>query len=173
MEWSNVTVTQKIELWIPIAFFVMLWCLMQWHEKLPSTKSIQHFISIINSRGGNIAVLFGLSVYFFKWSMYIFFDLLSKISNGKIDASNAIALMAIQFATSSAFGGSMGAMLKTMTGESSATRSTDPGNLPPGTTMASTTKTDVNTIIPSTNKDVPPQGTETAGTTGVEASPAV
>lgn len=118
-------VTARLELWLPIAFFTILWVVMQWHGKMPAADSIQKFVSVINSRGGNIIVLLGASIYFFKYSMYLFFDLITKIGNKTITPDNAIALMAIQFITTSAFGGAMGALLKTMTGESSTARKGD------------------------------------------------
>jgi hypothetical protein len=122
---SSFTVTDKLELWLPILFFTLLWAVMQWHGKLPSTQSIQEFTAVLNSRGGNILVLIIASLYFFRYSMYIFLHLLNMVKDKTITQDNAFALMAIQFITTSAFGGAMGALLKTMTGESTKARSTD------------------------------------------------
>jgi hypothetical protein len=125
----NLSAAERIDTWIPVGFFVILWALMQWYKKLPSPDSIQKFVAVINSRGGNIVILTCSSIYFFRYSMYLFMNLLEMVKNKTISEDNAFALMAIQFITTSAFGGSMGALLKTMTGESSTARSTDgPGN---------------------------------------------
>lgn len=119
------TVGDRLELWIPTAVILLLWAFMQYHDKLPSVESIGKMVAIINSRGGNIAVLAGGSIYFFKYSMYLFFMLLGMVKDKTITQDNAFALMAIQFITTSAFGGAMGALLKTMTGESSSQRASD------------------------------------------------
>jgi hypothetical protein len=121
----ELTATQRIDTWVPVAFFVLVWSIMQWHNKLPATESISKFVAMINSRGGNIVILSVASIYFFKYSMYLFLHLLEMVKNNTITESNAFGLMAIQFVTTSAFGGAMGALLKTMTGESSTARSTD------------------------------------------------
>jgi hypothetical protein len=98
---------------------------MQWHGKLPSTKSIGEFTNVLNSRGGNILILTVAAYYFFRYSMYLFSDLLRMVREKTISEDNAFALMAIQFVTTSAFGGAMGALLKTMTGESAKSRTDD------------------------------------------------
>jgi hypothetical protein len=125
MDWSGLTASQRIDTWIPVGFFVLLWAWMQWNKKLPPTDSIQKFVAIINSRGGNIVILTVASVYFFRYSMYLFMHLLEMVQAKTITEDNAFGLMAIQFVTTSAFGGAMGALLKTMTGESSTARATD------------------------------------------------
>jgi type IV secretory pathway VirB6-like protein len=125
---ANWTWGERLDTWIPIVFFVLLWAFMQWHQKMPSTTSIQEFVAVVNSRGGNILVLAAASVYFFKYSMYVFMHLLSMVRDKSISESNAFGLMAIQYVTTSAFGGAMGALLKTMTGESSKARSSDSSN---------------------------------------------
>ena len=119
------TTAERLDTWIPIGCLLLLWAVMQWNKKLPSTNSVQEFVAVINSRGGNIVILSIASVYFFKWSMYLFTHLLSMVRDKTITQDNAFALMAIQFVTTSAFGGAMGALLKTMTGESSKARTSD------------------------------------------------
>lgn len=136
---SIVLVANKLDVWVPVVFFVMLWAVMQWSDKLPSVSSIQHFVAIVNSRGGNIIILSAATIYFFKYSMYIFMNLLDMVRDKTITQDNAFALMAIQFITTSAFGGAMGALLKTMTGESSSARSTDIRTTPGSTTIATST----------------------------------
>jgi len=122
------TISERLDIWIPTTFFLILWAVMQWNKKLPTINSIQEFVAVINSRGGNIAILAFASIYFFKYSMYLFGHLLSMVQDKTITQDNAFALMAIQFVTTSAFGGAMGACLKTMTGESSKARASDASN---------------------------------------------
>jgi hypothetical protein len=153
MSYASMTVIDRLELWIPVLVCFMTWVVMQWNDKLPSTKSIQHFVSIINSRGGNIVILTIASVYFFRYSMYIFMDLLNMVKDKTISEDNAFALMAIQFVTTSAFGGSMGALLKTMTGESSTARSTDSVVDAPGTKI--TSNTSISGTVPPTKPSEP------------------
>jgi len=155
MHTTTFSIADKLELWLPTLFFVLLWAFMQWHGKLPSTKSIGEFTGILNSRGGNIIILSLSSVYFFRYSMYIFLDLLHMVKEKTISEDNAFALMAIQFVTTTAFGGSMGALLKTMTGESTKARSTDnPDNPTPLGTVADRG---------NTNPPTPPKTTATNG----------
>ena len=106
--------------WMPAIFFLLVWAMMQCYGKLPSMDSVQSFVTMFNSRGGNILVLSLGSVYFFKYAMYLFLHLLHLASEGKITPDNAFALMATQFLTTTAFGAFSGALLKTMTGESPA-----------------------------------------------------
>lgn len=170
MYYASMTITDRLVLWLPGMFFFIAWMIMQWNDKLPSTKSIQHFVSIINSRGGNIIILAASSVYFFKYSMYIFMDLLSMVKDKTISEDNAFALMAIQFVTTSAFGASMGALLKTMTGESSTARSTDAIVDAPGTKI--TTQTNISGTVPPIKPSEPvnnaSQGIVAQGNEGVE-----
>lgn len=130
--------------WVTLALgglFVTYLLVGSWMKKLPSTSSIGEFITILNSRGGNILVLAVMSLYFFRQAMILFYAMLAQIQAGTLKENNALALMAVQFVTSSAFGGAMGALLKTMTGESSASRSVDrrPNVGPPPATNGSLT----------------------------------
>jgi hypothetical protein len=132
------------------AVFLIIWLtFMLWYKLLPSINSFQTFADVINSRGGNIVLLSSMALYFFYHSIRIFYlliDLSKPISpEGKayIAQDNAFALMGLQFVTSSAFGGAFGALLKTMTGESSKSRGSDT----PGTTVTATSTT----VLPPPN----------------------
>src|ERR1017187_8225960 len=124
---------------------------MQWHGKWPSVRAWGDFVAILNSRGGNILVLVLAAVYFFRYSMILFWELLRMVSNKTVTPDNAFAMMAIQFVTTGAFGGAMGALLKTMTGESSKARSSDSLDAPPNgtSTTHSTTSTEKTTTVAS------------------------
>jgi len=114
--------------WEAQVLFLILfgtWAVMQWYDKLPSPHTIQDLFTVLNSRSGNIVMLAVASVYFFTQSLRLFYVLMDYSRDGKIGQDNAFALMALQFVTSTAFGGAFGALLKTMTGESSKSRITD------------------------------------------------
>jgi hypothetical protein len=82
----------------------------------PSIDTIRQFADIMSDRGGVILVLSLMSIFFFVQSMRLFYVLIDLISAKQLDVQNAVALMAIQFASNSAFGMAFGAMLKTMNG---------------------------------------------------------
>lgn len=145
----SILIQEQVQVWLPILFFVILYTVMKWNDKLPSTEAIQEFTATLNSRGGNILILTAGSIYFFRHAIYLFYKLLDLVQGGQLTPDNAYALMSLQFVTSTAFGGAFGALLKTMTGESSKARSTDSNgngnggtivNLPvsPGTTSSAT-----------------------------------
>jgi hypothetical protein len=115
---------------------------MQWLGKLPKADSIQSLLAALNSRGGNILILSAFSVYFFHHSIKLFYMLLDMVRQQQLTQDNAFALMGLQFVTSTAFGGFSGALLKTMTGESSKARTTD--GVDGTTTSTSTTTSTVN-----------------------------
>ena len=91
-------------------------------DRLPSVQGFHSFLNSLNSRGGNIMLLFGAGMYFFARSMRVFYYLFEATRQGFIAQDNAFALMGLQFATSTAFGGAFGALLKTMTGETDSQR---------------------------------------------------
>lgn len=108
-----------------LGVLLVLWAVLQWNNKLPSTKSIQELMSTLNSRGGNIMILTFLSWAFFKVGMALFYNILDRIADGRITPDNAVVATSIAFVTGTAFGGAFGALLKTMTGESSKGRVED------------------------------------------------
>lgn len=112
--------------WIWLGVFAIL-AVMQWNNKLPAPAAFHEFCDVLNGRGGNILILAVLSMYFFIQSMRLFYNLMDLSKGGFIQQDNAFALMGLQFATASAFGGAFGALLKTMTGDSSRSRTADRG----------------------------------------------
>jgi hypothetical protein len=140
-------------------------------RRLPEPWMVKHYLSAINDRGGNIVVLALMSAWFFSISVRIFYYSFELLSQKKLEADNAILLMAVQFVTSSAFGSSFGALLKTMTGSDSSARGTDGS---PGTRSTTTTVTSASTppspvaplpaivVVPAkADEPVPPPAPET------------
>ena len=80
------------------------------------SRPVKEAIDTMNSRGANILLLAGMAIYFFHSAMNLFYVVMDKIQAGTLTADNAIALMGLQFATSSAFGGFAGALLTMMVG---------------------------------------------------------
>lgn len=115
--------------------------LLLWFKRLPSVDSLTDFMAALNTKGGNIFVLFVLSGYFFLTSARMFYYLIHMVIDGKLTADNSYALMGLQFLTTSAFGGAFGAMLTMMTGEAP--------KAPAGTVQTSTVST-VNATTPAT-----------------------
>lgn len=99
--------------------------ILQLAGKGPEVRAMREFVNLLNSRGGNILVLGMFGIWFFSAAMRLFYHALSMVAEGKLDNSNAILLMGLQFVTGSAFGAAFGSMLKTMTGSDGVSRSGD------------------------------------------------
>jgi hypothetical protein len=100
-----------------VILIVSVYLFLAVSNKLPAVESIRRFISTLDDRGGNIVVLAGFSAWFFTASIRLFYYAISLIANGKIDAKDAILMMALTWVTGSVFGGSFGALLKTLNGQ--------------------------------------------------------
>lgn len=125
--------------WAFAFFLVFVWSVLQARGKTPSVSSLQDLASAINSRGGNIIVLLGLTLIFHLTGMRFIYYVIGQIELGKVTASDAIVALGVTYITGTCFGGAFGALLKTMTGESSKARSTDDRNGDGGTTTVKTT----------------------------------
>jgi hypothetical protein len=124
--------------WIVVSVLLGVWLFLLMTRRAPEIGVIRDFVNIVNSRGGNIVVLGLFSAYFFQATMRLFYYAFELLQAGQLKDNNAILLMALQFCTTSAFAGSFGAMLKTMTGSDMMQRITDPnsngngnGSVPP------------------------------------------
>lgn len=105
-------------------------------DKLPQVESIRKFTSMLDDRGGNIAVLGLLTSWFFIVTVKLFYHAISMISNGQIKADDAILLMALNTVSSTFAGTCFGALLKTMNGSLTVP---PPGAInAPGTTTVTT-----------------------------------
>jgi len=104
---------------VELLLFVVL--VMQWRGKLPPIASVAKLADVLNTKGGNILLLWMTSMIFFAATMRFTYWVLGKVENGKLDVSNAFALAGFTFISGNAFGGAFSSMLKTMTGESMAT----------------------------------------------------
>ena len=134
------TFTQECVLLLPVALLIVLWAFMQWHQKLPSTESIQNLATVLATKGGNIMILAGMGFVFFFAGLRLIYYCLSLSIDGKVSTDNAVMMLAITFVTGTAFGGTQGALLKTMTGE----------NVKSGDTVSST-------VTVTTPPSVPPE----------------
>jgi len=117
--------------YIGAVLLVVVWMALLYTKRQPEVSSMREFVGLLNSRGGVILVLMGLAVYFFRTGIELFYFILSQLRDGKLTEQNAIALMALQFVTGTAFGGAFGALLSVMTGGDSRSRAVD--GRPPGT----------------------------------------
>lgn len=106
------------EMWaIGLALFLMYGG-MSWLKLWPQIDSLTRLVDMINTKGGNIIVLFGLSIYFYHDTMVAYWSVVELIRAGTIASDNGIALNALTFSTG-AFGAVSGALLKVMSGEES------------------------------------------------------
>lgn len=103
---------------LPILVMVF-WLVLIRLKKEPTIDSMREFINLLNTRGGNILILAAMSSCFFYAAMKLFYAMIDLAVNGKLSTDNAFPMMALQFVTSSAFGGAFGAMLTMMTGADS------------------------------------------------------
>lgn len=99
-----------------LVYISLVWLILVWNKRAPSAESFRSYVTIIDSRGGLIAILACGSVWTFSSAMRLFYHYTDLIAQNKIDEKSAIVMMAIQFATGSAFGGCFGAMLALMKG---------------------------------------------------------
>lgn len=104
-----------------------LWLLLVKWGRHPSISDILSIVSVVNSRGGNILVLGGISLYFFTTAVRMFQFSLHEVAEKRLTPDNAVLMMGLQFVTGVAFGGAFGAMLKAMTGGDSSSRNGDGG----------------------------------------------
>jgi hypothetical protein len=137
-----------------IIFVVLVYTFLKVINKLPAVESIRRLMSALDDRGGNIVVLVALTVWFFAQAIYMFYFAINMIGSGKIDGKDAVLLMGLQFVTGVAFGGSFGALLKTLNGQVS-TAPPNPNFVPDSnvrTTHTETTHEEISspTLIPKT-----------------------
>jgi uncharacterized membrane protein len=115
----------KYDLYVALAAIAITLLAIRMLNRMPSTASIQDAVSVLNTRGGQILVLSVMSMTFFFSTLLVIVLILSGIKSGTLREDNSIALLAIQFCTTGAFGGTMGAMLTLLTGEKAAPKSPD------------------------------------------------
>lgn len=99
-------------------------------RRLPAMESFERLVHLLDSRGGNIALLSVLTWMFFLSGMRLIYRLLEMVSNKTLTPENAIAQVGLVFVTGTAFGGAFGALLKTLTGTNSAGRNGDANGAP-------------------------------------------
>jgi hypothetical protein len=103
--------------WAGLIFMLLLALMFIYLTKRFTPREIRELVGIINTKGGNILLLAVMSLIFFISSMTFFYYTLSLIVAKQIAPDNAVLLMGVQFATSSAFGGSFGALVAILSGE--------------------------------------------------------
>lgn len=97
---------------LTVGFFVLLVL-----RRLPNVQNISACANILNSKGGNLMLLAGLSLWFFAIAMRYIYFLIAMMVHKELTVDNAVALSGFNFVTGTAFGGAFGALLKAMSGE--------------------------------------------------------
>jgi len=105
------------ELDLTLVVVIVMYGLFAHFKLLPSAESLQEFVSMLNSKGGNIMVLGAMSMIFFGTAMRFTYWCIVQMIENKMTADNAIAMMGVNFITGTCFGGSFASMLKVMSGE--------------------------------------------------------
>jgi len=103
---------------LPPLSFIILLGIMWWCDKLPSIQTLHGLAEIANTKGGIILLLYGMSFAFFFSAMRYLYWIISRAADGKITVADGLITAGFAFITGAAFGGANGAMLKTMTGDS-------------------------------------------------------
>jgi len=133
------------EYWLAFALIMLLWSLMQRAGKMPSARGWHVFLDSFNTRGGNIVILTLLTLFFYRTSLIFLYQMFDRA----VAQDNSFALMGFQ-ATTAAWGGTMGALMKTMTSDSGQRRATDPSGDPAArTTQVQTQTTTSKTELPA------------------------
>jgi hypothetical protein len=102
--------------WCVLVALLACFTLLLWKKALPSVAGIKELIEVVNSRGGNIILLFAASLYFFSKSYQSMLLMMNMVAAGTLKTDNVFAHTMSQFLTSTAFGGAFGALLTMMTG---------------------------------------------------------
>jgi len=107
------------------AMFFLTLVILLWFKRLPSIDSYERFLHSLDSRGGNILILTGLTWYSASQAIKLFWHLIYLVHDGKLQGNDGVTQVAISFVTTTLAGGFSGALIKTLTGMS------DPITIPP------------------------------------------
>lgn len=100
-----------------LLLFVVLWVALIWTRRAPTADSWRAFVNVLDSRGGNILILLGGTIYSFRAAMRLFYHAIDLVVEGKLGKDDAILLMALTFVTGTVFGQFSGALMKTLHGK--------------------------------------------------------
>jgi len=95
-----------------------------------NVEKVAALVELANTKGGIILLLWFTSMAFFLAGMRLIYWSVNMMIDGKISADNALVVACFSWVSGSAFGGTIGAMIKTMTGETVVAKSNGPGVSP-------------------------------------------
>lgn len=98
---------------IGVAAFLVFW----WFGKLPTIETFTKLVDTLNTRGGNILILLVLSAFGMFASVRMLYYLVQLSVDGRLQQDNSFALLSISFLTNTITGAFIGALLKTMSGD--------------------------------------------------------
>ena len=151
----------RIDIWVTVA--IALCIILIWKTETLikagaiSVQAVQELANVVNTKGGNILVLMGLTLIFFFTGIGLIFWSLNRMLEDKLTADNAVLMMGLSWVLGTAFGGSFSSMLKVMSGEPA-----------PGTTTTSSIRSNATANGDST---IPITTTKLESTTSVENAP--
>lgn len=145
----NLLASAGFEMWVGLLIVFLSFMFMWYKGKLPTTAEVQDLATVLNSRGGNILILAGASLFFFYRAERMYYTVAEMIKSGAIMSDNGIALNGLTFDTG-AFGAAFGALLKTMSPEAGAPVSSTSS----ATTSVTSTVTKPATVSPTSNTNM-------------------
>ena len=86
-------------------------------KRLPGIAAFGEFARIADTHGGNIAILAILTVFFFCVSLGFLYYVVDLLEDHTITPDNTMVLLILNWLTGSAFGTTLGALVKTMNSE--------------------------------------------------------
>lgn len=109
---------------------VMLVLVLVQRNAFPSIDSIERFMRLLHTPGGNLAILGFLTWWFYLGALRMFYRILDMIKYHELTPDNATLQLGIGFVTAGSFGLVAGALIKSLSAESDrTTRSTDPTSI--------------------------------------------
>jgi|SRR6516164_9332551 len=85
--------------------------------KLPGMDQFKQFATVADTHGGNIAILAFFSIFFFCVGLAFSYYVVDLLEDKTITPDNTMVMLLIQWITGTAFGGTMGALIKTLNSE--------------------------------------------------------
>jgi hypothetical protein len=85
-------------------------------KRLPTPEGFEHFLTSLNSKGGNILILSFFTYVSLQQTIRWLYHIIEMVELHHLNESNAIATLGIQFLTTTAFGMFAGALISTLTG---------------------------------------------------------
>ena len=108
-----------------LVMFLVFVGILYWMQRLPTVETYRQASQVAETHGGQIIILTCLALFFFLVSMGFVYYTMDALIDGTIKPDNALVMVIITWITSSAFGATMGALIKTMSAPATAINGDD------------------------------------------------